>query len=83
MSSVVNSIPAFIPFINAGRMRCDWQLLRFQLLSQWKKISDLELDSVGPNRKRLARLIERKYGIAARLAEHYLWHFERTLPQAE
>jgi len=59
---------------------CNWQILRDQLLAQWRKISARELDTAGPDRYRIAHLIERKYGISACLVENYLRNFERTMP---
>lgn len=61
-------------------MATEWQELRKQLLMQWKLINSGELDSIGPNRTLIARLIERKYGIASGLIENYLCNFERTMP---
>ncbi len=58
----------------------NWQALRAQLLLQWKTLSASEVDAVGPNRNRLARLIGRKYGIAVAMVENYLRNFERTMP---
>jgi hypothetical protein len=59
---------------------CDWPLLRSQLLMQWKALLPGELDSAGPNRQRIASLIEHKCGISAELVENYLRNFERTMP---
>ena len=59
---------------------CDWEILRAQLLHQWQRLTAAEIDNAGPNRKRLARLVERKYGIASMCVENYLLNFERTMP---
>jgi hypothetical protein len=64
----------------SGGMRCAWLALRAQLLAQWNRLTPRELDEAGPDRERLARLIQTKYGIACELAENYLRNFERTLP---
>ena len=61
-------------------IQCDWPVLRGQLLLQWKKLTSYDLDDAGPDRNRLARLIENKYGISSVLAESYLRNFERTMP---
>lgn len=59
---------------------CDWHCLSAQLLSQWKKLTQEELEYTGHNRQAIAELIERKHGIDAQLVEHYLQNVERTLP---
>jgi hypothetical protein len=59
---------------------CNWQALRAQLLLQWEQLTARELDKAGPNRHRLALLIESKYGVAAQMIENYLRNFERTMP---
>lgn len=81
--------PDYMPYVQKQSnyslsqiVSCDWQQLREQLLMQWKRIAGWELDAVGPNRSRIAQLIERKYGIASQLTENYLRNFERTMPLA-
>ncbi len=59
---------------------CDWPALRNQLLMQWRNLTGSEIDRAGPNRHRLALLIQRKNGIPADMVENYLHNFERTLP---
>jgi len=59
---------------------CKWEPFREQILVQWNRLTSREVDEVGPNRSRLAMLIENKYGIEAHLVENYLRNFERTLP---
>lgn len=61
---------------------CSWGLFRSQLLLQWKRLTPKDLDMTGPDRQRIALLVERKYGIAAHMVENYLRNFERTLPMA-
>jgi hypothetical protein len=61
-------------------LHCEWHDLRGQLLLQWCRLSPHELDEAGPNRQRLARLIQRRYGISAPLVISYLQHFEHILP---
>jgi len=65
-----------------NQMNCSWDSLRNQLILQWSRIGESELDRAGPNRHQIALLIQRKYGIAATLVENYLQNFERTLPAA-
>ncbi|MBY0407540.1 MAG: hypothetical protein K2Q01_07595 [Rickettsiales bacterium] len=61
-------------------LSCNWEMLREQLLQQWALISETDLDVTGPNSKRIAMLIERKYGIASGMIENYLQNFIRTMP---
>jgi hypothetical protein len=70
-------------FIHTGQsynIVCKWEPFREQILHQWDRLTARELDEVGPNRSKLAMLIENRYGIAAHLVENYLRNFERTLP---
>jgi len=67
---------------SSSRVSCDWQKLREQLLAQWTQLSSKELEDTGPNRHRIALLVERKYGVACELVENYLLNFERTMPLA-
>lgn len=59
---------------------CNWQALRKQLLEQWTRLAKKEIDKAGPNRHRLAVLIEQKYGVSQEMIENYLRNFERTMP---
>src|SRR5689334_14753447 len=59
---------------------CNWQALRAQLLLQWGKLTPRALDKAGPDRHRIAELIEHEYGVAADMIENYLRNFERTMP---
>ena len=63
-----------------SKIVCKWEPFKEQILQQWNRLTPRELDRTGPNRGRLAVLIENKYGIAAHLVENYLRNFERTLP---
>ncbi len=65
---------------NDNMLRCDWPSLKNQLLLQWHRLSRRELDTVGPDSRRIAALVECKYGISARLVENYLANLARTLP---
>lgn len=61
-------------------LRCHWPLLRMQLLEQWDKLTDEDLDITGPNAMQIAYLISRKYGVSSEMVEHYLANFARTIP---
>ncbi len=61
-------------------LRCNWHILREQLLAQWSQLSATDLDMTGPDAGRIAQLIERKYGISAQMIENYLQNFVRTMP---
>lgn len=65
---------------HAYNIACQWEPFREQILQQWDRLTAQEVDEVGPNRSKLAMLIENRYGIAAHLVENYLRNFERTLP---
>lgn len=65
---------------SADILQCDWGSLRQQLLAQWSRLTGKDIDTAGPNRHNLATLVQRKYGIEARLVENYLRNLERTLP---
>ncbi len=65
-----------------AKISCDWQALQAQLLSQWNRLTAKELDNTMQNRRRIALLVECKYGIPYRLVENYLRNFERTMPLA-
>jgi len=59
---------------------CDWEVLQTQLLEQWPRLTANELDKTGQDRRRIALLVERKYGIHYQAVENYLCNFERTMP---
>jgi len=65
---------------HAYNISCKWEPFKAQIMEQWNRLTSREIDAVGPNRSKLAMLIENKYGIAAHLVENYLRNFERTLP---
>jgi hypothetical protein len=65
---------------NRDTMMCDWPSLRAQLLAQWGRLTGRELDTAGRDRHQIAVLVQRKYGVSARLVENYLCNLERTLP---
>jgi hypothetical protein len=71
-----------VPYEAPAMVNCNWQALRAQLLQQWEKLTPRKLDKAGPNRRRIAELIEGEYGIAASMIENYLRNFERTMPLA-
>lgn len=68
------------PSLSQDHIVCDWEILRTQLLNQWQRLTETEVDNAGPNRKQIARLVARKYGIASLCVENYLRNFERTMP---
>ena len=68
------------PAFSSDHIVCDWEALRTQLLYQWQRLTEAEVDYAGPNRRRIAQLVERKYGIAYLCVENYLRNFERTMP---
>lgn len=59
---------------------CEWETLRTQLLHHWQRLTEAEVDNAGPNRRRIAQLVQRKYGIASVCVENYLRNFERMMP---
>lgn len=61
-------------------LRCSWHEMRIQLLQQWNRLNEQDVDKAGNNRHKIAQLIQREYGISALLIENYLRNFERTLP---
>lgn len=61
-------------------INCNWRALRAQLLLQWTRLTPRALDETGPDRHRIAELIEHEYGVAADMIENYLRNFERTMP---
>lgn len=68
---------------NNEMISCNWSVLSQQLLEQWERITKPELEATGHNRRRIASLIQRKYGVPVSMAENYLRNFERTLPMLE
>jgi hypothetical protein len=68
--------------VPSEEITCDWQALQEQLLSQWNRLTASELIGIMYNRRRIALLVERKYGIPYRLVENYLRNFEQTMPLA-
>ncbi len=58
---------------------CAWRPFKQELLIQWRKLDEEDLMEAGRNRRHLARIIERKYGVAWQLAESYLNHLETNL----
>jgi hypothetical protein len=61
---------------------CAWPPLRAQLLQQWSRLTPEEIDEAGPDRHKLALLLQLRCGVDSDLAENYLRNFERTLPLA-
>lgn len=65
-----------------GILLCDWSSLCEQLMFQWNRLNRDELDEAGPDRHRVAELIQRKYGVSSRVIENYLSNLERMLPMS-
>jgi hypothetical protein len=63
-------------------INCRWEPFRAQIMAQWPRITQAELDAAGPNRSYLAMLICTKYGADYRIIKNYLCNFERSLPLA-
>lgn len=63
-----------------SRLRGSRPQIRELLLSQWNRLTGREVDATNYEKSRLARLIERKYGIDAVLVESYFTNMERRLP---
>ena len=69
-----------IKFGHKYDINCKWEPFRQQILSQWPRLAENEVDAAGPNRSYLATLISAKYGIDYRIIKNYLNNFERSLP---
>jgi hypothetical protein len=80
MSGHIRDITTRHEFHTSPNLRCDWKVLRSQLLQQWSLLSENDLDMTGPDATRISSLIERKYGISATMIENYLQKFVRTMP---
>ena len=63
-------------------MHCSPNILLDLLMAQWKKLTRQEIEATRFYKRRIALLIEQKYGINSLLAENYLTNIERTLPLA-
>lgn len=59
----------------------DWTLISAQILNQWNNITPSDLEATHHDRKRIAQLVEKKYGVYSAFVESYLKNMERTLPQ--
>lgn len=60
-------------------IHCPWKPFKDELLVQWRRLNEDDLAEAGRNRHLIARAIERKYGVAWQLAEHYLNRLETSL----
>lgn len=58
---------------------CPWRPFKQEILVQWRKLDEDDLMESGRNRRVLARIIERKYGVAWQLAESYLTSLEASM----
>jgi len=70
----------YADYAHASLLLCNWHIMRRELLRQWTLLTADDLDIVGPDCRRIARLIAHKYGIVPDVMENYLRNFERTLP---
>lgn len=61
---------------------CSWRPFKQEVLIQWRKLDESDLMESGRNRRTLARIIERKYGVAWQLAESYLSALELNLQRS-
>ena len=68
------------PSYSEDHITCDLHELSMQLLNQWNKLTEHEVNSAGSNRHRIAQIVARKYNIALPYVENYLRNFERTMP---
>lgn len=59
---------------------CKWEPFREQILSQWPRLTQYEVDVAGPNRGYIAALISIKYRLDQRIISNYLINMERNLP---
>lgn len=73
--SLQSSVPTYEPPV-----ACERSVLEDLILQQWKKITRQELEKTAYSKKKIALLIERKYGVHHALMENYLSNLERTLP---
>lgn len=62
---------------------CAWRPFKQELLIQWRKLDETDLMESGRNRRQLARIIERKYGVAWQLAESYLLRLENNMQRQQ
>lgn len=58
---------------------CAWRPFKQEVLIHWRKLDESDLMESGRNRHTLARIIERKYGVAWQLAESYLRRLEQNM----
>lgn len=65
--------------LSPASARTDWVALKQQLRQQWRRLSEHELNQVGSDRKKLAQLIAKKYGLSFTLVESYLNNLETML----
>lgn len=59
-----------------SRMHCNLRDLSQLLLRQWPRLTADEVRATRHVKSRIARLLETKYGIHHRIAEHYLTSVE-------
>lgn len=59
-----------------GFIEGNWAQMRGNLLRQWERLSDRQLDAIAGHRERLARTIRETYGITSEEAENQIRVFE-------
>lgn len=59
-----------------GLIQGNWGQMRGNLLRQWGRLTDPQLDAIAGHRERLARTIREIYGITSEEAENQIKVFE-------
>ena len=62
--------------MNWGFIEGNWGQMRGNLLRQWGRLTDPQIDSIAGHRDRLARTIRESYGITSEEAENQIKVFE-------
>ena len=62
--------------MNWGFIEGNWWQMRGNLLRQWGRLTDPQIDSIAGHRDRLARTIRENYGITSEEAENQIKVFE-------
>jgi uncharacterized protein YjbJ (UPF0337 family) len=62
--------------MNWGLIEGNWPQMRGNLLRQWGRLTDRQLDAIAGHRERLARTIRESYGMTREEAENQIRVFE-------
>ena len=62
--------------MNWGLIEGNWAQMRGNLLRQWGRLTDRQLDAIAGHRERLARTIRVSYGMTSEEAENQIRAFE-------